>query len=503
MKTLLSYKYSVHFIIAIWVIFWQMFCNIDSYLYVQTGQFDSACFFMCGKAMMNGMVPYAEFADSKGPLLWLLYGIGYLIDHYSYIGVFWLACGCCWITLLISYKTAKLWLSNEEALLAAMAMTVPLFYWNFYTETKAEHFCWPFVAYNLYILLKMSKGFVLSYRNSILIGLSFTACLMLKWSVAFMMLSFIVSIGYLALEKAMLRRYVLWLFVGIASSLLPFALYFIVAGNSWDFIQEYFLNTAQTVSMPLDKTIVVYGREWLGLFTTKRFIYLLYIVPAVFLWKRNEWYKTVLPLLCGLFFIAISIHHDNFGHYISVCGPFAIIAVTFVFRWFSNKGIRLLYQFAIIFVAMCYVVWGTIKYGDTFCTKADSRVDQFMRVSYAMSQVDNPTIIIIGQERGLAMATTLPGTRYWITQMGRSEEMLHQQEEAIWDGHADFVVLFDKNLRKEYENKIIDAGYHYFFDCYAGLIYTKHAIELPKRLYHLTVSDIILKRNYLEFYQTQ
>ena len=27
---------------------------------------------------MNGLTPYVDFTDSKGPLLWLIYGIGYL-----------------------------------------------------------------------------------------------------------------------------------------------------------------------------------------------------------------------------------------------------------------------------------------------------------------------------------------------------------------------------------------------------------------------------------------
>ena len=29
---------------------------------------------------MNGMVPYVDFTDSKGPSLWLIYGIGYLLS---------------------------------------------------------------------------------------------------------------------------------------------------------------------------------------------------------------------------------------------------------------------------------------------------------------------------------------------------------------------------------------------------------------------------------------
>ena len=67
--------------LAMWTIVVLMVCNIDSYLYAQCGQFDSAVFFMCGKAMMNRLVPYSDFTDSKGVLLWFIYGLGYLWDH--------------------------------------------------------------------------------------------------------------------------------------------------------------------------------------------------------------------------------------------------------------------------------------------------------------------------------------------------------------------------------------------------------------------------------------
>ena len=49
----------------------------DSYTHDLYSRCDSAWFFMCGKAWMNGLVPYVDFADSKGPLLWLIYGVGY------------------------------------------------------------------------------------------------------------------------------------------------------------------------------------------------------------------------------------------------------------------------------------------------------------------------------------------------------------------------------------------------------------------------------------------
>lgn len=34
-------------------------------------------------------VPYVDFIGSKGPLLWLIYGVGYVITPHSFIGEAW------------------------------------------------------------------------------------------------------------------------------------------------------------------------------------------------------------------------------------------------------------------------------------------------------------------------------------------------------------------------------------------------------------------------------
>ena len=86
----------------------------DSYTHDLYARYDSAWFFMCGKAWMEGLTPYVDFADSKGPLLWLIYGIGYLISPYNYIGVFWLSCLWYSIIFYITYLTARIFLSGRR-----------------------------------------------------------------------------------------------------------------------------------------------------------------------------------------------------------------------------------------------------------------------------------------------------------------------------------------------------------------------------------------------------
>ena len=89
MKTTLSWK---HFgVISIYAFIILFITSWDSWLYDSINHYDVCWFFACGKAWMNGLIPYVDFSDSKGPLLWLIYGIGYLISPHNYLGVFLLS----------------------------------------------------------------------------------------------------------------------------------------------------------------------------------------------------------------------------------------------------------------------------------------------------------------------------------------------------------------------------------------------------------------------------
>lgn len=496
-------KYKVSIMLFIWTVVISLFCNIDSYLYAQCGQFDSSCFFMAGKAMMKGLIPYDDFADSKGVLLWFIYGIGYWIDHYSYIGVFWLACINLWGTLMISYKTARLWLEERLAMLAAMSLIVPLTYWNFYCETKAEHFCWPAVAWGLYVLLRQMQGLTVKTSHYIGVGVGVIACLMLKWSVAAMMVSFVGSIGWWAWRQRSFKTFITGTLSGLSLASLPFAIAF-TCWNNWDDMwREYFVNTLATVNLPFDETLVAYSKEIKQLFTSHRFIYLLYTLPALWLWRKQDWFATALPTLCGLFFIALSIRHDGSGHYLSVVGPFAIVAIVYAITLSVRFHVKMYYVGIMSLLSTIYVIWGSIHYTASFCTKAGDSFDSFMAASAVMSKVDEPRIIVIGLDLGLCMASSLPGTRYWITQKGKSEQMWNEQLAAIRSGSADFIIFFDSSAVPILSSDLQRLNYHYLTSCHGGVIYSKTNLQMPTELKHFTVRDIVLKKTYTEMYRNQ
>jgi len=73
--------------LTLWSFLVLLFLSPDSPLFHTCHHIDSAWFFIEGKALMNGLRPYVDFSDCKGPLLWLVYGIGYLISPRNFLGM--------------------------------------------------------------------------------------------------------------------------------------------------------------------------------------------------------------------------------------------------------------------------------------------------------------------------------------------------------------------------------------------------------------------------------
>ena len=65
-----------------------LFTTRSSVFFVCNNWDDANSYFTMGKGMMNGLVIYRDLYDQKGPYLYLLYGIAYLISHKSFLGVF-------------------------------------------------------------------------------------------------------------------------------------------------------------------------------------------------------------------------------------------------------------------------------------------------------------------------------------------------------------------------------------------------------------------------------
>lgn len=184
--TFLGWKIS--WVLLIWSVMVVGVCSDTSPLYSFCPSPDPSIFFMFGRGLLHGLLPYVEMADSKGPLLvWIYYAAAW-IDGHSFAGIFLIQCVTLFTTLLLACKTASFYLSRRGSLLASMLLCVFLFdSFPFQRGGGVEELCWPGMAALVYGL---ARYFRMRDRRSLLflfgvVGIFAGAAFMMKFSIAF------------------------------------------------------------------------------------------------------------------------------------------------------------------------------------------------------------------------------------------------------------------------------------------------------------------------------
>ena len=451
MSTIIQkYKDYIYLSAFLWVVLFMI--SPDSYTHLLFDRDDSAVFFTSGKALMNGMTPYVDFADSKGPLLWLIYGIGYLISHYDYTGVFWLSWIAYSITFAFIFRISRIFLDdNKLSFIASVAMIMFVFYPWFHYEVKSEDWCQPFVAASIYYACRMiykDKTRKSDINKAFFIfGLSFSACLLIKFSVAAMLSSVYIYMVFHELKNH--RNIVISTILSITGTLvlaLPFVFFLMAVGAFGAFIDEYFINTLMTIDNSQYHTNYIHEL----LYHIGRADRIFYFIVSLFgcfgLWfiKRKA---LCFPIFVLCIFWALSSRHAD-THYFNACtclSVFFVICLVYTYRIFIQQNIRCVLSATIIFTFLFTITTNSFVRGylnsTFFIVKSPYRNDM-NQVYNITSKIEKPKIIFYKSiDRGDGIkADALPGSVYWTSQKGSSKAMEQKQIDDIKAQKADFII---------------------------------------------------------------
>ena len=428
----------------------------DSYTHDSYNRVDSAWFFMCGKAWMNGMIPYIDFADSKGPLLWFIYGIGYLLSPLNYHGVFWISVLWYSIIYIVTFKTALLFLpSSRKALICTLIMTLSFFNPWFHQEIRAEDFCLLFLVTSLYIVCKTiykNDGHQNLNTSFFILGSCFAILLLIKFNIAAMQAIYVLYLYYYNCRtKHSPYLPLFWGCVGIAAIAIPFLVYFLISGNFSAFIQEYFLNTLQTTTS--GSAFHEYLSEWLTVINTPSQLTLLAVIVIGSLYMRCLLnHDKYFPLISSIFVFSLTIRHALWPYYFNSCSYLAIWLICYMLyktEIVYNTRIIIIIAFAILLFSSVSNLFNKSYFRPVFFRHYPEK-EIFYEVSKVMSQVKNPTLInACCWEYGYGiMAHSLPGGKYWTLQNGATEDMIQQHRQEILSGKSNFLFVYSPEFLK-------------------------------------------------------
>ena len=422
----------------------------DSYTHDLWCHGDSAWFFMCGESWMRGLVPYDDFTDSKGPLLWLVYGLGYLISHHDYTGVFWISCLVYAVTYASLYRIALTYLhSRRWALMVAVAMSPVLFFPWVHYEVRCEDYNMMLVVVALAEVTALLERQGDHWRRTALtVGACAAATLLIKYNITPL---FVVLAAYVAAEawrrQAGVVRVVALMAAGAALVVTPFVVWMLIVGNFDDFVREYFVNTFTVVSdsqTSLGGSLRHLLRYWRSLAPVIGAA-ALGGVAMLMLPLRHR----LLPLVVVATVVALSMVHATWTFHYGMCLALPVYALIALCRqlqgrprWQAALTSKMATSAGLIAVLVLTVGINVYRNGEALFYKRDPRSADMQWFTALMSQVERPKVMYYftgpSPEHGIQV-DAVPACRYWASQSGATPLMDDEQRTVARNGGADFI----------------------------------------------------------------
>jgi hypothetical protein len=304
---------------------------------------DSSVFLTIAQGMLRGELPYVDFFDHKGPLIYFIDVLGLFVG--GLIGVWLLELLFIGISVFFAYKIARFFGNQLVALMGTaftfLVATGVMIDDNFATAIssitdlgRSEEYVLPFIFASLYIFTNyyFTKTKLSKIQITVL-GFCFAFSLLLRPNMFAIWAAFCAVIFFRKLfqkDYKAIFKYVLFFFMGILILFIPVILYLKCTGSYDEFIQQYWVFN------------VAYSSPTTGIFQHVKILVwtintslLPVIIALIWLLKKqyNTQYDFYIAYALALFFsfclIAIGIHGTI--HYCMVLVPLFVPAMTFCF----------------------------------------------------------------------------------------------------------------------------------------------------------------------------
>lgn len=498
--------------LTLWLTLWAfsaallMIASWNSYLHDIYPHYDTPWFFMCGKAWMNGLTPYVDFSDSKGPLLWLIYGLGYLISPRDYTGAYWISTIIFTIAFFYAYKSALLITGNRAtAVLATAVIAFVLTVKWIHDETRCEDYCcavtMPVIYYFVRCTFATSSDDALVRKVALALGACLGITILIKYNIAVMLAIAVPYFGWIVPHRLNYSpwRALMWIIVGILAVTAPFAIIFTAQGCFGEFINEYFFVTAKTISNIQSSDTI--GHKISFLLKTPSvllFLSLIIVLVVIAAWKKPAWRWPLV--IAFIWFGAIIAMNLKAPFYLQPLAPLAMPGIAVAVKPLNN--ILRLWQWKLITATgmTALLVWGSNK--TAFYNMQETTTQRVFYYYAALeAQYKQPHIIYLNcHDLGSGVsADALPGCKYWSKQTGATPQMLEETHNAIKQHKADVVIV---RTYDELERQMLDSlGYYCYTSQGAGVeyfertLYSRLPLDTVKAAeFHITPNDILTKR---------
>lgn len=428
--------------------------------------------------MFQGVVVYRDLLEQKGPLLYFVHGLAWLVSHSTFIGVYFLELIAAFFFLYYSYKVMALYCGDNSLFL------IPVLGFFVYSSTafahgdSAEELCLPFLAYATWVALQaLEQDRDFTHRECLAIGITSGCVFWTKFSlVGFYLGWFIVPMCSMLKQKRFKKLLIVIAEIagGVILVTIPFLIYFGVNHAIGDWFEVYFYdNLFFYQSHSNEHTLVlqylynlVKGCGSMGKnFMSSYVAWMLGVSWAFLTHRRKVAAQIFLMLFVGLFLAYVG--GKSAVYYALLMAPAITFGLIFLYRFLTREADTLnrLLSNKIAWPVTLVVCLGL----SLLCTsnrymlsysKEDLPQYQFAEI---IDQKENATLLNYGFLDGgfYTVADIVPNCKVFCKLNMTVPEFQGLQDDYIENGMCDFVVTRDQELETDNYTCIAESSFYF------------------------------------------
>lgn len=458
----------------------------NSPLYLLNDWYDAQAFMTMGKGLINGLIPYKDLFEQKGPILYFIYAIANLISTKSFIGVYIIELLSFTTFLTLIRKTINLFFKDKYSIpsISILAFAIMLLR-PFGHGGSAEELCLPFFAYSIYSMLKYLKTGSITNKEIIINGIMAGIVLWIKYTLLgfhFILAATFFFVNFFKHDYKNAFKSAFFYLLGMAAITIPVLIFFIVNGAIKELFNVYFIinmTSYSKITSTFKKITTAFSLLGLNLISNIPFIIFI-LIPLIYYTRKKLNFKikgSKIIILISFLFMGLGtfIGGTNYFYYSFIITPFMVLGVLLINRLLNKYNIRInkIRNFSLILL----LVTALIQFSPNI-EYSHRKHDDYAQLVFAdiINENKDKTLINYGSlDGGFYFTTdTLPECYYFMRNnfsYSNFPEMFEEQKRYVLQNRPHFVVsrtnylfLIDNNYKliKSFRQKYEDE-YHVYY----------------------------------------
>lgn len=447
-------------------------CSTSSPLYPINLWVDPNTYFTVGKSMFQGLIPYRDVFDHKGPYLYVLHGIAWLVDHDGFLFIWIVEIVCCYFFLKFSMRIVRLFTGKDIIWFMPILSLFVYTSDSFYRGDSVEELSLPMLSYALYLVIRFLKEDKrIKTWEFFLIGITSGIIFWMKFNLT----GFYLAWAFLPIVQAVKKKdfsflcsMIFFVALGVIMVTLPVLFYFSYHHALDSLIDVYFITNifqyGNSYTTELPGVLFSLSKIMKSIFKNLE-LWGLIVLGLIFLWQEYQilFTEVLLMILAGLLFIFGK--GSWYRYYTFIFSCFCSIGMIPIYRLFKlcqgkspmKLPKRILGAFCAFLFPFCLSMF-SMNTEYLFCSRAAMPQFQFAKI---ISQSDDPSLLTYhSMDMGfLTAGNFLPPCRYYCILNADQDAALLAQDSMVYEGTTNFVVTYMEDFSSPLYEKCAEMQY--------------------------------------------